>query len=268
MLGRKTLLAVGAVIAGLLLPTQAMAQYEAVTDADLNLRVGPDTGYGVIDVIPYGEVVDVFGCLDEVAWCDVEWWGLRGWVAARYLVQPGTSAYLPQVYAHIGVPIISFSFSTYHDRYYRDRPWYKKRDGRWRGRDWRRGDRPRRQRSEERRDRRDADRPREQREVEPSRQQRQIERAKRERQQQLQEAVRPRQQREVEPSRQQRQIERAKRERQQRLQEAEQPRQGERTKRTRQVQEAEQPGQRKRSEKQGRSGSDGPPEEQLEERGQ
>ena len=218
MLGRKTLLAVGAVIAGLLLPAQAEAQYEAIADANLNLRVGPGTEFGVIDVIPYGDVVDVFGCLDDVEWCDVEWWGLRGWVSAHYLVQPGTSVYLPQVYARIGVPIISFSFSTYHDRHYHDRPWYKKRHGRWRGRDWRRGDRPRRERGEERRDRRDrrdADRPREQREVEPSRQQRQIERAKQQRQQQPQEAERPRRQRDVEPSRQQREIERSKQKRQQ-----------------------------------------------------
>jgi uncharacterized protein YraI len=266
MFGRNTLLAVGAVVAGLLLPTQAMAQFEAVTDANLNLRVGPGTNYGVIDVIPYGDVVDVYGCLEEVAWCDVEWWGLRGWVSARYLVQPGTSVYLPQVYARIGVPIISFSFSTYHDRYYRDRPWYKKRHGHWRGRDWRRGDRPRRHRSEERRD---AERPQQQqREVEPSRQQRQIERAKQKRQQQLQEAEQPRQQREVEPSQQQRQIERAKQKRQQQLQEAEQPRQGEQTRRPRQVQEAEQPRQGKRSEKEGRSGSDASPEELLKERGQ
>jgi uncharacterized protein YraI len=269
MLGRKTLLAVGAVVAGLLLPAQAMAQFEAFTDANLNLRIGPGTHYGVIDVIPYGDVVDVYGCLQDVAWCDVEWWGLRGWVSARYLVQPGTSVYLPQVYARIGVPIISFSFSTYHDRYYRDRPWYKKRDGHWRGRDWRRGDRPKR-RSEERRD---AELPQQQqREVEPSRQQRQIERAKQKRQkqlqEQLQEAERPRKQREVEPSRQQREIERAKQKRQKQLQEAEQPRQSERTRQPRQVQEAKQPRQGKKSEKQGRSGSDGPPEEQLKERGQ
>ena len=232
MLGRRTLLAVGAVVAGLLMPAQAMAQFEAFTDANLNLRVGPGTHYGVIDVIPYGDVVDVYGCLQDVAWCDVEWWGLRGWVSARYLVQPGTSVYLPQVYARIGVPIISFSFSAYHDRYYRDRPWYKKREGHWRGRDWRRGDRPKR-RSEERRD-----------------------------------AEQPQQQREVEPSRQQREIERAKQKRQKQLQEAEQPRQTERTRQHRQVQEAKQPRQGKKSEKQGRSGSDGPPEEQLKERGQ
>lgn len=142
MFSRKSLLAVAAVIAGLLLPAQAMAQYEAYTRADLNLRVGPGTAYGVIDVIPYGDPVLVLGCLDGVEWCDVEWYGLRGWVAAYYLVQPGTSVYLPQVYARIGLPIIVFSFDDYHDRYYRDRPWYKKRIGIWQGEKWRRGERP------------------------------------------------------------------------------------------------------------------------------
>ncbi len=141
MFARKSWLAVATVIAGLLLPAQAMA-YEAYTRVDLNLRVGPDTGYGVIDVIPYGDPVHVLGCLNGVEWCDVEWYGLRGWVAAYYLVQPGTLVYLPQVYAHVGVPIIVFSFDSYHDRYYRDRPWYKKRAGVWRGDKWRRGDKP------------------------------------------------------------------------------------------------------------------------------
>jgi uncharacterized protein YraI len=158
---RNKLLAVAALIAGLLLPAQAMAAYEAYTRADLNLRVGPDTTYGVIDVIPYGEPVVVLGCLEGYYWCDVEWFGLRGWVAAQYLVQPGTSVYLPQLAPRIALPVIGFSFYTYHDRHYRDRPWYKKRHGRWRGRDWHRDRRGRdRPRTERPRDRRDADRPR------------------------------------------------------------------------------------------------------------
>lgn len=143
MLGTKSILAAGAVIAGLLMPAQAMAQYEAYTRVDLNLRVGPDTNYGVIDVIPYGEPVNVLGCLDQFAWCDVAWYGLRGWVAADYLVQPdNTAVYLPQFAPQVGLPIISFSFDAYHDRHYRDRPWYRERRGVWRGRDYRRGDRP------------------------------------------------------------------------------------------------------------------------------
>jgi uncharacterized protein YraI len=244
MLGRKTLFAVAAVIAGLLLPAQAMAAYEAYTRADLNLRVGPSTSYGVIDVIPHGEPVLVLGCLAEYEWCDVEWYGLRGWVSARYLVQPGTTVYLPQIAPRIGLPIISFSFGAYHDRYYRDRPWYRQRSGRWRGRDWRR-DRPReRPRTEQREERRETERPRQRQETQRPRQQlQQTEQPRRQRQ----ETQRPRQQ----------------------PQQAEQPRQGERTQRSRrQRQEAEQTQQDERAQRQGRSRAPGQDEELEEQRGQ
>ncbi len=106
---RNKLLAVETLIAGLLLPAQAMAAYEAITRANLNLRVGPDITYGVIDVIPYGEPVLVLGCLEKFYWCDIEWFGLRGWVAAEYLVQPGTSVYLPYVAPQLALPIVVFS---------------------------------------------------------------------------------------------------------------------------------------------------------------
>ena len=202
MFARKSLLAVAAVIAGLLLPAQAMAQFEAYTRVDLNLRVGPGTAFGVIDVIPYGDPVDVLGCLDGIEWCDVEWYGLRGWVAAYYLVQPGTSVYLPQVYARIGLPIIVFSFDDYHDRYYRDRPWYKKRVGIWQGEKWRRGDKPKNRKEvvkpgknkdkkqvvlppqeiEQPRKRKDADRPAKKQEVgQPQQQKQKVERSKKKR---------------------------------------------------------------------------------------
>jgi uncharacterized protein YraI len=198
MLGRISLWTAGAVVAGLMLSSPAMAQFNAHTRADLNLRVGPGTQYGVIDVIPAGHPVEVYGCLEAYEWCDINWDGLRGWVSARYLVQPGTTVYLPQFAPRIGVPIITFSFGTYHDRYYRDRPWYRERHGRWTGRDWRDRDRARdrdrdRPRVEEREERQEAERPRRQRDAE-----------------------RPRQQREAQPQQQEREA---------------QPRQGERTQR-------------------------------------
>ena len=59
MFGRISLWAAGAVVAGLMLPSQAMAQYDAQVATDLNLRVGPGTEYGIIDVIPAGYPVDV-----------------------------------------------------------------------------------------------------------------------------------------------------------------------------------------------------------------
>lgn len=216
MLGVRKILAVGALIAGLLLPAQAMAAYEAWTRADLNLRVGPGVTYGVIDVIPYGEPVAVFGCLDGIEWCDVEWYGLRGWVSAYYLAQPGTSVYLPQVYTRIGLPIIVFSFDSYHDRYYRDRPWYKKRYGRWRGKNWR---------HDRDRDRDKADRPRKGERVQRPGPSKKVEKPR-----QRQAVEKPRQRQEVEKPRQRQEAKRPQRSK------AEQPRQRQQSQKSKQRQ--------------------------------
>jgi uncharacterized protein YraI len=283
----KRLLAVGAVIAGFMLPAQAMA-YEAYTRVDLNIRVGPDTTYGVIDVIPWGDPVEVLGCLEQFAWCDVEWYGLRGWVAAMYLVQPDNpTVYLPQFAPQVGLPIIGFSFFTYHDRYYRDRPWYRERHGSWRGRDYRRGDRPRARREvreqirEDRRDNRDEQveerRDNRQEQVDERREQRQETREQRqERRQQTEQPQESRQQRQQQrqetEQRQQRQQQRQQREArpqqkqqrearpEQRQQRETRPTQGERTQR-----QGDRPRQGQRAQRQGNGGA---PEELRNERGQ
>jgi uncharacterized protein YraI len=134
MLSTRKLLAVGALVAGMLLPAQAMAAVEAHPTVDLNVRIGPSVSYGVIAVAPAWHPVTVFGCLDDISWCDIDFAGLRGWVSARYLVQPGTAVYLPQWAPRVGLPIVSFSFHVYHDRHYRGRPWHRQRAGRWTGR--------------------------------------------------------------------------------------------------------------------------------------
>ena len=219
---RNKLLALAALIMGFLLPAQAMAAYEAYTRVDLNLRVGPDVTYGVIDVIPYGEPVLVLGCLNEYYWCDVEWYGLRGWVAAEYLVQPGTSVYLPRIAPQIGLPVVVFSFNSYHDRYYRDRPWYKQRHGRWHGHKWRRD----RDRDDRDHDRADRDRPRKGERTQRRRPSQQVERPRERR-----EVERPRERREVERPRERRETQRPQ---QRSVKRAEHPREGERKQQNRQ----------------------------------
>lgn len=155
---RTKLFAGGALLLGLSSATAAMAASDARTTADLNIRVGPGVEYGYIDTIPEGTIVPVYGCISDYDWCEVGFDGLRGWVSASYLMAPGHGyyySYAPQ----IGVPIITFSFGDYHDRWYRDRPWYKHRHwaGRWHHRvdaQERREDRreARQDRREERRD--------------------------------------------------------------------------------------------------------------------
>lgn len=51
----------------------------------LNLRVGPDTGYGVIGRIPPGHCDAVAGPVTAHGWQSVRWQGQAGWASLRYL---------------------------------------------------------------------------------------------------------------------------------------------------------------------------------------
>ncbi|ADZ70383.1 Bacterial SH3-like region [Polymorphum gilvum SL003B-26A1] len=73
--------------AGMLLSGAALAWTGQVT-ADVNMRTGPGTGYGVILVIPRGALVEVDSC---TSWCAVWYAGRRGYVSARYVA--GASGY-------------------------------------------------------------------------------------------------------------------------------------------------------------------------------
>jgi uncharacterized protein YraI len=243
MFGTNRLLAAFSVVVGLMLPAHAMAAFEAYTRADLNLRVGPATTYGVIDVIPAGESVVVIGCLATYEWCDVEWYGLRGWVAAAYLVQPGTTVYLPQWAPQIGLPVISFSFYTYHDRHYRDRSWHRQRTGRWDGRQEVR--RPERPRTEQPRPQPRTERPRERPRTEQPRLQPRTERP-RERPRTELPRKRPRTEQPRQRPRTEQPRQRPRTEQPRQGQQTEQPRQRQQTEQTRQRQQTEQPGKRHR----------------------
>jgi uncharacterized protein YraI len=239
MFGVTKLLAAGALVAGLLLPAPAMAAFEALTRVDLNLRIGPGTTYGVIDVIPAGYPVIVLGCLEEYYWCDVDFDGLRGWVAGRYLVHPGTAVYLPQWAPAIGLPIVSFSFNIYHDRHYRGRPWHRQRAGHWRGHRQVQRTRQRPQATEERRQRPRATRERQRPQATRERQRPQATR-ERQRPQATRERQRPQATRE-------RQRPQATRERRQRLQATEQRRERPRALQQRRGSEDEEPRPRRRN---------------------
>jgi uncharacterized protein YraI len=103
----------------------AAPQYAVVT-AFLNMRVGPGTGYPVLTVIPRGEQVRVYGCIDGYTWCDVQWRYDRGWVFAGYLSFGYAGGGRPLYYLGplIGIPIIPYVYGDYLERHYRYTPYY------------------------------------------------------------------------------------------------------------------------------------------------
>jgi uncharacterized protein YraI len=112
----------------LLTPTAAMAARGIVTNS-ASMRAGPGPGFPVVDRIPGGERVNIHGCLNGVAWCDVSWEGDRGWVSARNLewFYHDRYVYLPDYVDEIDVPIVPFVLSSYWSSYYAGRPWYHRR---------------------------------------------------------------------------------------------------------------------------------------------
>ncbi|MDU0308199.1 SH3 domain-containing protein [Rhizobium sp. 10PS4] len=143
--------------AGLLILAPAIAQAaEGYSTANVNMRAGPSTRYPAVAVIPAGSSVEIRGCLSDVNWCDVEFYGGRGWVSGQYvqaLYQQRRIYVGPQYYRPLGIPVIRFSVDNYWDRYYRNRDFYRDRD-RWsRGPDYYYRDRDNRDRDNRDRDR-------------------------------------------------------------------------------------------------------------------
>jgi uncharacterized protein YraI len=117
-------LKLGLLAAGMLVPGAAFAATSAIATTDLNMRTGPSTGYEVVDVIPDGGQVTVYGCVGGYSWCDVSWNGYRGWASGNYLAYLGERYYrdpIPSIGVAIGVPIITYHRDDYFDRWYRHR---------------------------------------------------------------------------------------------------------------------------------------------------
>ncbi|ODR89093.1 SH3 domain-containing protein [Sinorhizobium alkalisoli] len=105
-----------------------------IATANVNMRSGPSTRYPAVTVIPAGNSLEIHGCLGDRPWCDVSFYGGRGWVAGRYVqaVYRSNRVHVePEYYRPLGIPTIVFEFDRYWDRNYRGREFYRDRD-RWR----------------------------------------------------------------------------------------------------------------------------------------
>ncbi|HEY8595194.1 MAG TPA: SH3 domain-containing protein [Devosiaceae bacterium] len=81
----------GYALAGLLVSGSAALAVEAAATAAVNVRTGPGTGFGVVDTLHAGEVVDVVECNSSNTWCRIEHDGPDGWVSRSYLGAPPAS---------------------------------------------------------------------------------------------------------------------------------------------------------------------------------
>jgi uncharacterized protein YraI len=124
-------LAVGAAVVALA-TAQAAQAYQAFVTTPAPILTGPSPDYPPVVYLHGGEPVEVYGCLDDYDWCDVQFREFRGWFDAEQLTYAYEGQQVPLYdYGYdIGLPIISFSLNDYWGRYYRDRPFFRERD-RW-----------------------------------------------------------------------------------------------------------------------------------------
>ncbi len=97
--------------------------------ATVRLRAGPATEYPAFALLAPGTPLEVYGCEEAYAWCDVQAGPNRGWVDAAYLQMYASGR--PLIVADSGVvlalPVVTFVLDTYWGSYYRGRPWYSQR---------------------------------------------------------------------------------------------------------------------------------------------
>ena len=120
----------------LLMPAAALAAPGMVTTT-VSLRAGPGEGFPTVERIPGGDRVNIHGCLEGIAWCDVSWSDDRGWVSSQYLqyLYRDRYVYLPDYVDEIDVAIVPFVLTSYWSSHYAARPWYQRRahwSGYWR----------------------------------------------------------------------------------------------------------------------------------------
>ncbi|MGH8289159.1 MAG: SH3 domain-containing protein [Steroidobacteraceae bacterium] len=102
----------------------------AFTARPMNVRAGPNGDYPLVAQLDAGAPLDVHGCLNDWSWCDVSFDDNRGWIYAGGVsfVYQGERVPLYSYGPSLGLPIITFSLSSYWGNYYRGRSWYGQRD--------------------------------------------------------------------------------------------------------------------------------------------
>ncbi len=93
----------------------------ARTNADVNLRAGPGTEYSTIITIPAGSYVNILGCTAGYEWCGVDFAGLDGYSAGRYLTVlsgPSSGQLLTAAGVGIALSIPIWRYDYWRPKYY------------------------------------------------------------------------------------------------------------------------------------------------------
>lgn len=138
--------------ATLLLIAPVMASAQASPRVSLDPRTpvyaGPGQQYPEVVYLQRSERVQLYGCLQDYAWCDVgvlyssRGWAWRGWVRASdiNLLHAQRAYRLHQSHTDLpwfAYPLIGFAFNDYWASHYRYQPWYAQRQH-WQRWDWQR----------------------------------------------------------------------------------------------------------------------------------
>ena len=101
----------------------------AAASVNLNHRAGPGTQFPVLQVVPAGGQVTLYGCTGGFAWCDGVHRGTRGWLSATYLRvwYQGQYITLAQYANLVSFPVVAFNLEAYWGRYYPNQPFYPDR---------------------------------------------------------------------------------------------------------------------------------------------
>lgn len=90
------------------------AAVPAQVETDLNVRLGPATDYGIVDVLPAGVVVDVLACYS--GWCEIRWEGVNGFASLAYLNISNDVAVVRPPSETLVVPGLVVYEARYYDR--------------------------------------------------------------------------------------------------------------------------------------------------------
>lgn len=151
----RSIMTMAALVAAAVPLAPAAAQTtSAYTVSAARLYAGPQRDYPGVRYVGRGVRVSLHGCLRDWSWCDVTYRSNRGWIVGSAL-RISYAGRRRNLAAKMGVGVISFSFGSYWDSYYRGRSFYGDRD-RWQTQ-YQKGYRP--EWGERDRDRRGDDRP-------------------------------------------------------------------------------------------------------------